>query len=513
MDYSYILFLIGILVLVISFGVILNIKLNKERFESEQPMLSLSKCGRNITFANFSSTNLAAQRAANDLEVTKNISRGTCNIPLNNEGIDKTSDTYSVVKDNYIFYSLKRTCIGMKYSSIIINNNNSVSITFETNTEADKKTLLYFILLNPIFVEFSFDSNNNTVAYYPVFDNNVSELMTDPRMASKDFQYSTTRGRRDNKITFNVVLPIEEKGRDSLFNYNPHVTLANITHPPKGVINIQLYFLDDKIPTSYQNVGKQLSHPNGGDVFLVPHLFKDYRTNQSDLLVFRTDYNDRFSQNAAYKDVYEFNNNINIFFKNYVQPVFTVSMDLLVTDLNIWKKMTNQNIVIARMFMDNSYGNYTNCSAINQELLNVYNNNIFMVIIEVGNKSTNTYNICIVSGKGGSCNYPFTDRSNVRLTVPYLTNTSHMKLTFTLSPNEKIVTAFWKDTNTLLPQTALSRANNCADDLNLARLFKQQPHQAPIGNIKMNVNNNIVSKLNYVALGYKNLVTEYEKFI
>lgn len=536
MDTNYLLFLVGVLIIIVSFGVILNLKSAKvspsEKFETEQPLLSMNKCGREIVFPNFSSINLASQRAANDPDITRNVSHGNCNTPLNNEGTSKGSDTYSVIKDNYIFYSLKRTCIGMPYKSIAVNGNR-VAITFNTQKrhKGDPNSILYFMLLNPLFVEFNFSSNKTTVAYYPVFHNNIGELNTDPRASAKEFRYSNYNKTINSKyqsiqaeenptIYFDVVLPREDKGKDSLFNYftndSPYVYLNDLNYPPSGNISVQLYYLDDNIPTSYQNVGKTLTHPQGGNLMNVPYLFANYQANKTDLLVFNTDYVNKYSQNSAYKDIYEFNNNINVFYKNFIQPVFTISMDLQVTE-KTKREIQNNNIVITRMFMDNNFGNYNSstCNNITKELGSVTNNNIFMIVLELGNTNHNGYSLSLVLGRDGNCNYniPFTDKSNVKIVLPFLKDTQKLRITVTLSPNEKIVTAFWKDPESYDPKVSISRSTYCGEDLNLHRLFRQKPRQATIGNIKMNADNAIVSNLNYIALGYKNLASEYTNYI
>lgn len=529
MDTNYLLFLIGVLIIIVSFGVILNLKPSQEKFESEQALPSMSKCGREIVFPNFSSLNLASQRAAHDSEITRNISNGNCNMPLNNEG-KKGADTYSVIKDNYIFYSLKRACIGMQYKSIEVNGNR-IAITFDT--KKDKNTVMYFMLLNPLFVEFSFNSTKTTVAYYPILHNNINELSSDPRQSAKEFRYSnynkpiTTKyeaysAGENPKIYFDVVLPREQKGFDGHFNYytadSPYVYINDMQYPASGVINLQLYFLDDNIPTSYQNVGKMLVHPQGGNLMNFPDLFENYNNNKTDLLIFRKDYVAKFSQSSTYKDIYEFNNNINVFYKNFIQPVFTLSMDILVTDINIRGRQQNTNNVIARMYMDNDFGKYnrSTCNNVTKELGNVNNNNIFMLVLELGDNSHNGYNLALVLGRDSSCNYniPFNDKSNVKAALPFLTSTQHIRVVITLSPNEKIITAFWKDpTDNFNTKVSISRSTYCNEDLNLHRLFKQKPRQVAIGNIKMNVDNDVITKVNYVALGYKNLATEYSKYV
>lgn len=278
MDTNHILFLVGLLVLVISFGVILNINPPRERFESEQPLVSLNSCGRQLVFPNFSSTNLASQRAANETDLIQGISKGSCNIPFNNEGADKGGDTYSVIKDNYIFYSLKRTCLGLSYKSIEVLSTTRVAITFNTDNESDSKAVMFFMLLNPMFVEFNFNANATTVAYYPVFHNNIEELgVSNPMAADKEYVYSsydkdlsTQYGGGSKKtnairVVFDVVLPKEGPSRDALFNYyttnTPFTYLSEMNYQPSGVISVQIYYLDDNIPTSYQNVGEDSQPP------------------------------------------------------------------------------------------------------------------------------------------------------------------------------------------------------------------------------------------------------------
>ena len=132
MNYNYTLFLVGVIIIAISLGVILNTNSKIEKY-TDQNIRSFSHCGRNIAFANFTSTNLASQRAMSGLEYTNGISRGNCILP----GSKQTSEdyeTYSIIKDNYIYYALKRGCLGLKYNSIETNNQ-TATILFENRKQ------------------------------------------------------------------------------------------------------------------------------------------------------------------------------------------------------------------------------------------------------------------------------------------------------------------------------------------------------------------------------------------
>lgn len=478
-----------------------------------------------MAFPNFSSINLASQRASIDLDIVRNITKGNCMIPLTNDGINKVSDTYSIVRDNYIYYSLTRTCLGLKYKNVTINGDR-VTFTFSTAQNTDRLALTYLMLLNPVFCEFSFNQAKTTVAYYPIFHNDVTTMIGAAYNAEKVFRYSTFNidiaskygpnkiNTDDPSITFEVVLPLARKGEDSLFNYftdaNPFVRVQDLSYPPYGIVNVSAFYLDNNIPTSYQNIGKMLARDGFANLFSYPPLLTN---NNNDLVVFDTNYVQKYSQNQNTRDIYEFNNNINVFFKNNVQPVFTVCYDVKITGKTVGG-LENQNIVISRMFMDNDFGNYTNCDQITQEL-GKKNNNMFMVVLEIGQQGNNGYNLSFVTGRGGSCNYRqnSNDQSNLTLPLPYLMEDSTMRIIFTITPNEKIACAIWNDPMTTSIHTSVARSSHCSDDLNIAKLFKDQARPFQSANIKMNTNATFVQTLRYISLGYPNLLTEYLTYI
>lgn len=529
MDNNYIVFLLGVLVLVISLGVLMGKAKEKYANSSDQPILKFSQCGRDMVFPNFSSANLAAHRAAEDNELTGAVN-GKCNFPNKKTvGISDGHETYSVVRDNYIFYTLKRTCMSIKYRSIsIAGNANRVTIEFDTSNSTSKLAFMFFVLLNPMFVEFNKDSQNTTVAYHPLFDMEDSNTSSNIFTTSKVFRYTnypkivTSRYgvvdvlSRNPRLTFSVVLPMTERGQDSMFNYftdtNPYVRVQDINMPTSGVINMAIYYLDDAIPTSYQNVGKTLASPGFANMLANPSLMD---ANQQSLMVFRRDYVSRYQANDQATALYHFNNNIAVFFNNYIQPVFTFCFDFMVTDKTVNQTLGARNIVLVRTYMNNNFGRYTSCDRVSNELEGIQNNNIMMVVLEVGDQNTNGYNLVFASSKGDSCNYPSSDKSVLTLPLPLLKNTALMRVVFTLTPNEKIAIGMWKDIDMSSEHyVTLARASHCTNDLNLYRMFRDKNRAANVTlqDIKMDVNKTYVKSSYYVALGYVNLLREYHAY-
>jgi len=523
------MFLLGVIILVVSLGVVLNLK-RRETFTStvDQPIIALSQCGRKMVFPNFSSTNLAAQRAVYDrYSMMSNISKGTCNIPMTNDGTQMNTSTFSVINDNNIFYSLKRTCLGLSYLSMNASGDR-VTFVFNTSNESDSKALMYFMLLNPLFVDFSFGVGKTSVAYFPVFDNKVSRLNGETLQQNKVFRYSNytqpitssmnpTVNVNNPSITFEVVLPSRKRGQDSLFDYfdetNPYILVQDMNaKSQRGMVNVQVYYLDDNIPTSYQNIGKTL-----GSIDSKYDMFNDIDlknpNNGNEVLLFDKKYVSKYSNDDSRKAKYEFNNNIHVFFKNFQQPSFTFSFDINVTRDKIRSQNFNNAMVILRAYMNNNYGNYSYCPGVGHELGGVRNNNIMMTLLEFGNKSNNGYNLVIVTGKGANCNYPSNEETNLRIPLPYLDDSSRIRVVFSLTPNEKIAAAYWKTIDENNTHVMLGKNTYCANDLNLGVLFTDKPRTSfSIENIVLARNSNFVKSVYHVTLGFRNLVAEYQTF-
>jgi hypothetical protein len=317
-------------------------------------------------------------------------------------------------------------------------------------------------------------------------------------------------------ITFEVVLPSSKRGQDSLFDYfgeaNPYILAQNMNAKPQGVVNIQVYYIDDNMPTSYQNIGKTLgSIDSKYDMFNDTDLKNPYNGNE--VLLFDKKYVSKYSNDDSRKAKYEFNNNIHVFFKNFVQPSFTFSFDINVTRNLVRSQNYNNAMVILRAYMNNNYGNYSYCPDVGQELGGVRNNNIMMVLLEFGSESNNGYNLVIVTGRGANCNYPSNEETNLRIPLPYLEGSSRIRVVFSLTPNEKIAAAYWKTINENNTHVMMGKNTYCANDLNLGMLFTHKPRNSfSIENIVLSRDPKFVKSVYHVTLGFRNLVAEYQTF-
>jgi hypothetical protein len=162
-------------------------------------------------------------------------------------------------------------------------------------------------------------------------------------------------------------------------------------------------------------------------------------------------------------------------------------------------------MVILRAYMNNNYGNYSYCPGVGHELGGVRNNNIMMTLLEFGNKSNNGYNLVIVTGKGANCNYPSNEETNLRIPLPYLDDSSRIRVVFSLTPNEKIAAAYWKTIDENNTHVMLGKNTYCANDLNLGVLFTDKPRTS------FSIEN-FVKSVYHVTLGFRNLVAEYQTF-
>lgn len=531
MDYNYLVFLIGVLVIIISFGVILNIKPIREKFtQTDKPIEPLNTCGRKLSFPfhGDDTKNLAAYRAAIDTDILRDMTPGSCTFSMNNGGFTKPAETLSVVKDNYLYYSLKKTCIGMKCISSHITSTGRAILTFNAHAPEAKHAFAYFILLNPMFVEFSLNSRNNTVAYTPIFDlvtNLNSTFQTQPQRNDKYFLFTTYSKNADEveymlyypTISFDLVMPRSNKNGNTLFSYatdaTPYIEFGNLGVPSSQfMLSLQTYYLDDNMPSSLQNIGRQLVHPQKGEnIFALPYLFNNNIAGNN-LLVYRASYaTDQFIRSRP--DVYEFYNFINVFYKNTVLPVFTLSMDV---SIGMNAIDDNSNKVIAKMYMDNGYGDYGRTCTQVRDLPGRSNNNIFMLVASRQSAYPNSYQLYLVMGKNNKCNFnqeiQWESMTNCILPCPAHAVVNSARLIFTISANEMKMTMFWKEPDTGETHVVFSKSAHCANDTHLAYLFGNQNHPTD-ADIVMNIDKSIIKKVQYIALGHKNLAAEYNAYL
>jgi hypothetical protein len=505
MDYSHISFLLGTLILIIVFYVLLSPV--KEEFQStaEQPIGVFNTCGRNIAFLK-SGMNLASSRAVFlDNANLKNVGN---NIPLSKDNSHVDHATYSIVKDNYIYYTFRKLALDLHYSEVSVAGSKA-SFKFTPKNETLAEAITYFVLCKPIYVEF-----HNSIAYHPIFSNDhamstIGQVFryTNYDMHLKPRGNSLQTHKQQLVLGFEPVFPKHEMRNAGVFNYgNDAFTIEDLKlQRNNSQTKMTCYFLDDNIPLSLQNVGKTMSRDG------YANLFEDNSANaKNEIIIFNKDFARIYQNNSDFKEqaIYEFNNNINVFFRNFVVPTFSFCFDI-----EPFAVRNDTNTMAVTVYMDNNYGNYSVC----QNVVGMpKNNNIMSLIIESGNKEHNAVNLVLTTGRGqNNCNYPFSDNSGVAVTVPRLVEKKLLRVIVTVSPNEKIIAAFWSEPErTSQKFVAFASSKHCANDLNLWKLFKEGENSGRertinIANIVMARNAAVLKSCKYVKLGFVNIMNEY----
>ena len=515
MDYSHITFLIGTLILIIVFYVAISPPV-KESFSStaEQPLTQFNTCGKNIMFLK-AGVNTASSRAV--FPCNANLTNMSNIVPLNTDGSHTDHATYSIIKDNFIYYTFRKLPFDIRYSELITTpTTHTVTFRFDlndTSSNSFRENITGLILSRPLYLEF-----DSSIAYLPVFNTHTSENAKVFRYTNYDLNNTlVSRGtvlsvhninNADMNLSFEPVLPKEAMRLSigGLFNYGGEaknvadLKLPAHNHQTKAIV----YFLDDNIPWSLQNVGKTMSRDGYADLFEAnkPEPVRE-------LVIFDKNYAKKYQSNSDFKSqaLYEFNNNINVFFRNFVVPTFSFAFDIVLNEIT-----PNSNTMVANVSMNNNYGSYTFCSDV---IGMPNNNNIMSLIAESGGADANAVNLVMTTGRGSSCNYPFSDGSGIAITVPKHTARRIIRVIAMVSPNEKVIAAFWNEPERS-PQkfVAYGRSTHCANDLNFWNLFKEgemtgNQRNVNIENIILSRNPSLLTACRYVKLGYVNLLNEY----
>ena len=505
MDYTHISFLLGTLILIIVFYVVLSPPVVPEGFQStaELPLTVFNTCGRNIAFLK-SGVNLASSRAVyTEYNNQNNISN---HVPLSKDSSHVDHATYSIIKDNYIYYTFRKDVRDFYYKNMTFDGNNKVTFAFHPKTETFGDSIIRLVLSRPLYVEFE-----NSIAYHPIFSMNNAMSTVGQVFRYTNYDISlTSRGkvlpthRESLTLSFESVLPKHEMRNGGIFNYgNNALGVENLRLPAgDGQTKMTCYFLDDDISLSLQNVGKKMSRDGDTDLFE-----NNGSVAKNEIIIFNKDYARIYQSTADFKEqaIYEFNNNINVFFRNFVVPTFSFSFDI--EPFNV---APNTNTMAVTVYMDNNYGNYSVCHNV---VGMPRNNNIMSLIIESGDKTTNAVNLVLTVGRGeNNCNYPFSDNSGVALTVPRLDDKKKLQVIVTVSPNEKIIAAFWTEPDrTSTKYVAYASSKHCVNDLNLWKIFKEgensgRERTVNIANIIMARNPKVLTACKYVQLGFVNLL-------
>lgn len=424
MDYTLVYVMI-VLIIILIVNSIMAPKL-KEHFaqaDEEVPFKSINLCGRNIVFPYFSRNKFtASQRSLYDSKYEKTNPIGKCRKDAVN-GI--VNESHSLVHENSLFYVLKNSCLGFRITGVNVTDGGKlVYIKFNTSTKADVNNLLNLILLNPLYVEFSLNSDTSSIAYRIPFNSQGEPWIFSNEEEIKSYgnEYQlpfvsvndNTKGACDNAFNYKELSPQQ--------GFLTAASLQQVIDHNQGVLNMKVFYLDTLI-NSFQYIGRSLKPVDG---------------TSGTVTLFEKDYQKYFNNDGATQK-YEFMNNIALMYSNNIYPVFTFSFNT-----QIEKNSFNGKQMIAKVYMNNNIGKYAQtCSDIQDQTGGSLNNNILSVAVE--RFDDRFYQMHFFTGNQQGCFF----RGNNMLTIklPYLSFNAQSKIVITVSPNEKVVLAYWNDIN------------------------------------------------------------------
>lgn len=496
---------IVLLLLLISLNAIMGSKVLKEKFGVEEALdlYALKRCGRNLSFPYFSTSNLtASQRALTDTSISTN-PLGKCG--LTDVAKNISNDSFAIVQEEGIFYTLKKTCMALKIMNYRMDGS-KIFLDFSIDSKEDIKNLTKYLLLNPLFVEFTF-GNIISIPYFPYVGTATRDPLTGRIFPSIVFMnnktklpgYLTNTDKSYITLEFSVLVPPQYQACDKAFNYHDlspnqqEISQSMFNNLSNNVLNMWVYYLEDK-GINFQQTGKELLVNNSkNNVLLFDKNYKNY-------------YND---PTQIHK--YEFMNNIAIMYHNYITPVLTFSFDICI-DVNNRPNPGNWNGLI-KSFVDNGYigGWHPNC-----------NNNIFAAEFFTMDSG---YLVTFLVADEGNCGYDTYLAPPLFLYLPYLSSNTVINVTLTIGPNQKHVYAQWTDINSgdigkkiaygksirYLSDVPFNVCDNFDDNAkrdinNFTRIFasKRTKPRKSLENTYVSWNDKYVKKLKSVSLGYKN---------
>lgn len=456
-----------------------------------RPLVFINRLfGRNIAFPYFNSIPyLASERATSDG------TSGSCRIVYRPPAIN---ESYAIVQENFMFYNLRYTCIPIRFSGWrIVPGADSFQVRLLLETDADVDGVATLMRLNPLYLEIDVGSSRSSTACC-INDRNLS-LTSD----------------RDGDQSMDITLQHVKGPQDSLFDYSKvndtYVGLdvilgSRASH--SNTLNVRAFFLDSVVD-SFQSVGRTIG------------LTYDRSAGRS--LVFEKSYAQYLKSNVP---LYEFSNNLAIWWRNFVSPVFTFSVELCL-DASMAEALNGRSVVVNKVYMDNDLGLYTDgkgvvdntgrytrsasSAAALARLLrpgSVHLDNVYAMVVH-GLADKEHFELSVMTGSYTNMGINNEDGSNVRVTLPYLAlgTSNRMTVQLTIAPTEKIIYASWVEPE---PKFAYSKTNNADSAVhnNLHRLFVEKPRDAAdtLENIVMDYDVTYVSNVNFARMGYQNFM-------
>ncbi len=510
------------LLILLTLNAILSSSKVKETFASGNnalPLKLFQTCGRNLAFTkNASMTNIiASERAMDDTVLAKSDPLGQCNIPSSKVNLE--ADSAAIIEDG-IYYNLKRSCLGLAFKSFRFSNSNKTIIfTLDLSNSVNVDNFTKFLLLNPLYVEFSFGSflSRAYTVFKPkeyYFSNALNVPFTSLSFPSGD--------NKTLELRFDVASDSSSQYCDTNFNYGAYADLqkaldATIMQPftqaltarpgVSQMVNILTYYVDDR--DNFQDSSMSFPIPS--------------HVNKNRIQVFDKNFKKIYNTAGPDYKLYNFMNNIEFMYNNYISPVFTIAFDISITKDMIASDVARQGeFTLLKCFMDNNYG-MTGASCAN---------NMFAVIFRPIIANNDIYTLEITTGDGNDCGYNSQKSPSVKLQLPWLSAGVRTRIVATIAANQKHVVASWYDHlggdngRRLVFGSSLQCQNNapfnaCTNTKNknevannMSRMFSSQPFdngktpRPRLENIFVDFSS-YVNEIVSFDLGYINLLRKY----
>ncbi len=430
-------YVIGFLIVLLVINSILAPGVVKEMFAANDslPIKVLNICGRELIFPYYGTNNkfTAGQRAKVDDSLTT-VPPGKCALANLGDLTNSINESFSILTENSVFYTLKKSCMALNLVNYRLENNGDTIIcSFALDTPQNFENVARFLLVNPLFVEFSFgDKSSYGYIVTPTRPDSTqgNSLYFSNSPDTPFVNYHSHSGKKFIFIRFDRAVALDDGNCDKPFNYkvlSPSQVKATAENLDSaiignngGLLNMWVYYLDD-LSTNFQKTGKDLPIKS---------------VNTQDIVIF--DKNFKNMSKDPYKvSEYEFMNNIASMYYNYVIPIFNFTFDMSLTT-DMYDRVKNNKYTLMRCYMDNDYMNGPEQCR----------NNIFAIDLDPNPFETpSVFILSIIVGDRDGCGYT-TQRSPVlNLQLPYLTPGNKIKVTVTLGPNQKYAYAQWTDIN------------------------------------------------------------------
>jgi len=369
---------------------------------------------RPLAFKPPHSKSLASQRSENKNNVEFDT---TANCTITSVPNNINTEAQSLVTENDILYKLSSACFSFKTHKLQDNQ-----LYLNIKSPKDWFNYIYFILLNPVFVEINKNNHTNTsIAYYPKY---------------RTIQPITNKGHGDfanQTPNYEGTMINLQEITGNLFDYKGNNTYQNIQQLNIGEDNINIKAYYTRSYDTAQSVGtivKYTNQPSNGQ-YVVSKLAYDKLPKQ-----------DMYYSISATVDKY-----FNSLSRNKY-PTFTTTFKLNLSDNSSTSTFNNYGdtqFMIFEMFMNNVFGINTGCNTnVVYQPQFAKNGNMFSMTMQYPKNNNNLIKLKMGTSIGG-CLFR---SGSIELSLPYFQNTNtEATCVLTFSPFTIDFMTYWINPN------------------------------------------------------------------